>query len=87
MEVAYSKQAKIDINFWLKSGNKKIQKKITELIHSIEKTPFSGIGKPEELKHELSGYWSRRINREHRIIYQVDETNKQIKISSLKGHY
>lgn len=62
-----------------------IQKKITKLLESIAKTPFSGIGKPEPLKHELSGYWSRRISDEHRIIYTVK--NNRIKVISLRFHY
>jgi toxin YoeB len=85
MEVEYSPTAKNDIEFWKKSGNKKIQKKITELLLSIVETPFDGIGKPEPLKHDYSGWWSRRINREHRIVYEVLE-NKII-IYSFKGHY
>ena len=86
MEIIYSEQAQKDIDYWKKSGNKIIQKKIQQLLYSIEETPFSGVGKPEALKHNLSGLWSRRINREHRIIYQVLES-QTIKIYSLKGHY
>ncbi len=85
MEIEYSPTAKNDIEFWKKSGNKKIQKKITELLQSIIDTPFIGIGKPEPLKYEYSGWWSRRIDREHRIIYEVLE-NKII-IYSFRGHY
>ena len=55
------------------------------MIEDIKNTPFEGIGKPEELKHNLSGYWSRRINQEHRIVYAVD--GDFIKINSLRGHY
>ncbi len=85
MEIEYSPTAKNDLEFWKKAGNKNIQKKITELLHSIIDTPFDGIGKPEPLKHNYSGWWSRRINREHRIIYEVLE-NKII-IYSFRGHY
>jgi len=85
MEIEYSPTAKNDLEFWKKSGNKKIQKKITELLQSIIDTPFLGIGKPEPLKYEYTGWWSRRINREHRIIYEVLE-NKII-IYSFRGHY
>ena len=59
--------------FWKKSGNKIIQKRIVLLIEDIVKHPYYGIGKPEPLKYELSGKWSRRINDEHRIIYQIVE--------------
>ncbi len=85
MEVILSPQANEDLNIFIKSGNKAILKKITQLIESIQITPFHGIGKPEQLKHELSTFWSRRINREHRIIYKVE--NDKIHISSLMGHY
>jgi len=85
MEVSYTPDALKDRQFWKKSGNKIIIKKITALIEVIEDTPFEGIGKPEQLKHELSGYWSRRINKEHRIVYQILEN--KILILSLKGHY
>jgi len=60
-------------------------RKIEELIESISSTPFDGIGKPEMLKHDLAGKYSRRINREHRIIYRVED--RTIYILSLKGHY
>ena len=60
-------------------------KKIVKLIKEISRNPFEGIGKPEALKHEYSGYWSRRITEEHRLIYKVD--NNEIIIISCKGHY
>ena len=87
MEIIYSQQAQSDIKFWLKSGNKKIQGKITQLINAIQKDPFNGIGKPEALKYELNGKWSRRIDEEHRLIYEMPEDQSIIKIHSLKGHY
>lgn len=59
MEIIYSDEAQRDIEYWKKSGNKIIQKKIQQLLTSIEETPFDGIGKPEPLKHNLSGLWSR----------------------------
>lgn len=65
MEIIYSSRAIKDLDFWNKSGNKQIQKKIHELIADIIKNPFIGIGKPEALKYELSGKWLRRINNEH----------------------
>ncbi len=89
MEVVYSEKAQKDREFWKKSGNKAIMNKITALIEDIQLHPFEGIGKPEPLKHQLSGKWSRRINQEHRIIYQlIDENTIEIlNILSLKGHY
>ncbi|MEG3438564.1 Txe/YoeB family addiction module toxin [Pannus brasiliensis CCIBt3594] len=54
--------------------DKKLYKKIVDLIDDILRHPFSGIGKPEPLKHQLKGYWSRRINEEHRLVYKITET-------------
>ena len=87
MEVSYTPDALKDRDFWKKSGNKSILKKITALVEAIEDNPFEGIGKPEQFKHEFSGYWSRRINKEHRIVYEVIEEENKILILSLKGHY
>ncbi|HHV15489.1 MAG TPA: Txe/YoeB family addiction module toxin [Gelria sp.] len=66
-------------------NDKKILRKINDLIKDIERNDNDGLGKPEPLKHELSGYWSRRITSEHRLIYSIDEDN--IYIASCKGHY
>jgi toxin YoeB len=85
VEIVYLRQALADLQYWKKSGNKAVQKKITQLIESIEKTPFKGIGKPEGLKYHHIGKWSRRITDEHRIIYEVE--NDKIYIWSLRGHY
>ena len=85
MEIIFKSKALLDIDFWKKSGNKQISKKINELIQDIIKHPETGLGKPEKLKHELIGLWSRRINDEHRIIYEI--VNGQLHILSLKGHY
>ena len=89
MEIRYTPDALKDLAFWKKSGNKIIQKRIVFLIEDIIKHPFTGIGKPEPLKYELTGKWSRRINNEHRIIYQIVEENviEILEIVSLKGHY
>jgi toxin YoeB len=89
VEVIYSPKAVSDLMFWKKSGNRSIQKKIEHLILAIQESPFTGIGKPEPLKHELSGSWSRRINQEHRIIYEIHDNNTIVilEILSLRGHY
>ena len=86
MEVKFTKKALEHREFWKKSGNKAVQKKIQLLIEDIIKSPFSGIGKPEALKYNLLGTWSRKINEEHRIIYEIPENNILL-IHSLKGHY
>jgi toxin YoeB len=64
MEIIYSEEALKDIDYWVKSRNTKIQERISALIESIEENLFAGIGKPEGFKHNLSGCWSRRINKE-----------------------
>lgn len=89
MEVIFAPKALEDLQYWKKSGNKIIQKKIQALILAIQKNPFEGIGKPEQLKHNLSGLWSRRINQEHRLVYEINDRNEIIilDILSLKGHY
>ena len=66
--------------------DKQVFKKILELLKSINRTPFQGIGKPELLKFNKAGYWSRRITSEHRLVYKIDNQNN-IFIASCKGHY
>lgn len=73
-----------DYNYWFMQ-DKKMVKRIHQLLKSIDATPYSGIGKPEPLKHELSGTWSRRIDEEHRLIYSCED-NKII-IYSCRYHY
>ena len=85
MEIEFTLKAKEDVDFWKKAGNKVILKKIRNLLDSIQDTPFEGIGKPEQLKYEWSGYWSRSINQERRLIYEA--LSEKIIIHSLKGHY
>ena len=85
MQIILESAAKEDLAFFIKSGNKVTLKKITKLIEAITINPFEGIGKPEPLKYELSGVWSRRINQEHRIVYEV--SGDTIVIHSLRGHY
>lgn len=85
MKVELHKKAIKDYEFWNKSGNKIIQEKIQTLIKAIQENPFEGIGKPEPLKYKLANQWSRRINNEHRIIYEV--IDDVLYIYSLKGHY
>ncbi len=70
-KVIFKKLANKQYNYWLKT-NKKIVSKIDTLIFDIQEHPFTGLGKPEPLKGELSGYWSRRITEEHRLVYTVE---------------
>ena len=69
----------------LKESDKNIKKRLNELLKECQRTPYEGIGKPEPLKHDLSGYWSRRITDEHRLVYKVEDDVLYIK--SCKGHY
>ena len=84
MEIEFTQRAFEDLQEWKKSGNSQIIKRITELTVSILETPFTGIAKPEPLKHQDAGKWSRRINREHRYIYEV--RGEIVYVFSLKGH-
>ena len=70
--------------YW-QNENRQILKRINELIKDIERNGNMGIGKPEPLRHELAGYWSRRINNEHRLIYSIEVNT--INIISCRGHY
>jgi toxin YoeB len=85
MEIILYQDAKKDFEYWKLSGNKAVQRKIQEIFADMKLHPFEGIGKPEPLKHQLAGKWSRRINLEHRIVYSV--TENIINVYSLKGHY
>jgi len=85
MEIIFLPEAEEDLDFWIKSGNKTILKKIAQLVEAITKTPFEGVGKPEPLKYNLTGCWSRRINTEHRLVYEI--LDNKILIHSAKGHY
>jgi toxin YoeB len=73
-----------DYLYWQKE-NKKLLKKINELIKDIERTPFKGLGKPEPLKNNLSGWWSRRIDDTHRIVYRIENGN--LEIALCREHY
>ena len=85
MEIAFTYKAKEDLNYWKQTGNKVVLKKIRTLLESTSETPLNGIGKPEQLKYDLTGYWSRRINQEHRLVYEV--LSEKILVHSCKGHY
>lgn len=81
----FSNQANEDIAFHKKVGDRVILKKLLVLLNELSDHPFVGTGKPEPLKYELAGFWSRRINREHRLVYQVGK--EKVLIYSAKGHY
>jgi len=85
MEIEFTIEAEEDLNYWKKTHNFIILKKIRVLLEEIIKSPFTGKGNPEALKYELSGKWSRRITNSDRLIYKVGEN--KIYIFSLRGHY
>jgi len=84
MDITFSTQAWEDYLYW-NATDKKIFKKINTLIKECQRTPFDGIGKPEPLKHELAGTWSRRIDREHRLVYRVKDG--VLEIAQCRHHY
>ena len=84
MRITFSKNSWEDYISWQKE-DKRILTKINQLIKEIQRTPFEGRGNPEPLKYDLAGMWSRRIDREHRLVYQV--FNNEILIYSCKYHY
>jgi toxin YoeB len=84
MKITFSLNSWEDYISW-QTEDKKILKKINVLIKDIQGTPYSGLGKPEPLKYDLAGFWSRRIDREHRLVYQV--IGSEILIYSCRYHY
>ena len=84
MKIIFSIQGWEDYLHW-QSTDKKLLKRINELIKEITRTPFQGTGKPEPLRHALGGYWSRRINDEHRLVYKVEED--AVLIAQARYHY
>ena len=84
MRIIFSKNAWEDYISW-QSEDKKMVNKINDLIKDILRTPYEGMGKPEALKYDLAGLWSRRIDREHRLVYQANEND--ILIYSCRYHY
>jgi len=84
MKIKFTQKAKKQYEYW-KEKDLKVLKKINELIKDIQKTPFEGLGKPEALKFNLNGFWSRRINYEHRLVYKIDD--ESIIIIQCRYHY
>jgi toxin YoeB len=84
LKIIFHPNAWEDYLYW-QVENKKLLKKINQLIKEIKKSPHEGIGKPEPLKYDLAGFWSRRINLEHRLVYKYEDNN--IYIYSCKYHY
>lgn len=84
MKLVFAEQAWEDYLYWQRH-DKRVVKRINELIEDTVREPFNGIGKPEPLKHALAGYWSRRINDEHRMVYKPERD--ALLIAQLRYHY
>ena len=84
MKYVFHQTAWEDYLYWLEQ-DKKILKRINQLVKDIERSPYEGVGKPEALKHNLSGWWSRRITDEHRMVYRVKDD--KLHLASLRYHY
>ncbi len=84
MRLIFSENAWEDYLYWQKN-DKNLVKRINLLIRDIQRVPYEGLGKPEALQHGLSGYWSRRINSEHRIVYKIEQDS--VFIAQLRYHY
>ena len=84
MRIIFAPEAWEDYLYW-KDSDARVVKRIDALIKDTRRTPFSGIGKPEPLRYALSGYWSRRITEEHRMVYKVEGGN--LLIAQLRYHY
>ncbi len=84
MDIFWDSSAWDDYQYWIET-DKNILKKINSLIKDCQRKPFSGIGKPEPLKHQYCGYWSRKITGEHRLVYKVD--NDILYIAQCRYHY
>ncbi|TDG36726.1 Txe/YoeB family addiction module toxin [Pedobacter changchengzhani] len=89
MKIEFTPEAWEDFEYWI-DNDENTEKKIRELLKEITRTPFQGIGKPEALKHSLKGFWSRRINGEHRLVYQISGTkgtDQKCSVIQCRFHY
>ncbi len=84
MKLTFSDDAWEDYLYWQKQ-DKRMVERVNKLAKEVQREPFSGVGKPEPLKHALSGFWSRRITDEHRMVYQIEDDN--LLIAQLRYHY
>lgn len=87
MEIVFSPQAQADREYWKQTGNVRIMKRITCLLTDIQQHPFTGIGRPEPLKGDLQGMWSRRITDEHRLVYSIASGMIYVYVFSMRFHY
>ena len=86
-EIVLTDIARMDIEKLKRTGNKQLIKKLNSLLNELRESPLSGIGKPEQLKHFDKPTYSRRINKEHRIVYRIDNQRIIVLVLSCFGHY
>ena len=89
MNIVFTDEAWEDFEYWM-DNDEEAEKKIRNLLKDIKRTPFHGLGKPEPLKHNLKGFWSRRISGEHRLVYQISGgkgVDQQCAIIQCRFHY
>ncbi|GMQ28876.1 Txe/YoeB family addiction module toxin [Algoriphagus confluentis] len=86
-ELVFTQKALDGIEKLKETGNKALLKKLKSLLVELADHPFTGTGQPEQLKHDLTGFWSRRLNREHRLVYAVDQKIITVTVISVVGHY
>ena len=86
-QITLSEQAQKDYAYFVNVGNVKAVNKIVALLKELEEHPYTGTGKPEPLKYNLTGYWSRRINSEHRLVYKVNEQVVEVFVLAMRYHY
>ncbi len=87
MELIKTQDAEADLEYWKRSGNKKALKKLEQLFTELMEHPKTGTGKPEELKHNLSGFYSRHIIKKDRLVYEIKEEQGVVVVYSMRGHY
>lgn len=86
-KIRFTETADEDVQFWKKSGQKVAMSKIQRLLVDMQQHPLTGLGKPEALRFDLSGKYSRRIDSKNRLVYDVDESTMVITVHSFRGHY
>ena len=85
--ILYSPKAIEDIAYFKRYGDASVRKKIDKLVQELETHPKTGTGKVEALRFDLAGFWSRRINDEHRLLYQINEDEQTVLVYKMRGHY
>ncbi|MBO8093738.1 MAG: Txe/YoeB family addiction module toxin [Prosthecochloris sp.] len=85
--VSVTRRADKDLRYWFQSGDKPVQRKINRIFRELQEHPATVTVKPEQLKGDLSGYWSRKLNKKDRIVYRIDDSVVTVYILSVRGHY